>query len=210
MKKPKYSLVEIYNRHKLRLKEEESKESVVDKIDDELESFSKQFISAFDNKVEDEIKTKQKGKELNEVGVMTTIGVVLATPAILGLISKAGKYAGKLFNKVAGKKPDEKNAFNTWMSDLNEVSKKLHHLYVKPLEYVVGKFVKDKDKAHKIANILFHVIVAIFAVDAGIGSVKAFSSGHISHGLLEAAMHAVKDGEIVSFVGNALKSGNAH
>jgi len=76
----------------------------------------------------------------------------------------------------------------------------LHHLYLKPIQGIVGKFVKDKVKADKISNGIFHLIVASFLIASGVGAVKALQAKNVSLATLEGAMAAVKAGEIKAFI----------
>jgi Flp pilus assembly pilin Flp len=83
---------------------------------------------------------------------------------------------------------------------MSRIADELHHLYVKPLELIVRRFVKDETKAKKISNFLFHVIIAIMLLASGITAVKALQSKEISLATLETALTAVKGGELKSYI----------
>ena len=144
--------------------------------------------------------------ELNE-GFLTLSGIIIAMPTILSLISKFGKWGGNVITKKLGKKPDEESEYQLWMSKLGEISDDLHHLYLKPINSVVRKFVKDVDKANKITNVIFHIIVGWLLVSSGVTAVKAFKARHIKLSTLEGALTAIKTGEVSSFIRNFIGLG---
>jgi hypothetical protein len=71
-----------------------------------------------------------------------------------------------------------------------------------PIKNIVKKFIKDPAKADKVANGIFHIIVAAFLVASGVTAVKAFQAKNVSLATLESALSAVKGGEIKSFIQN--------
>ena len=173
--------------------DDEEKE-VVDDIKDEVSS----ILKGMENELN---KAAEKEQPTNE-GLLTATSIAVALPAVMGLISKLGKSAGNVVNKVLGKKPDEETAYQQWMSKLGHIADELHHLYMSPIESIVKKFIKDETKAKKIANGIFHIIVAVFLVASGVTAVKALQAKNISLATLESALSAVKGGEIKSFIQN--------
>ena len=171
--------------------DDEEKE-VVDDIKDEISSILKGIENTLD-------KAAEKEQPTNE-GLLTIASIAIALPAVMGLVAKFGKAAGNIVNKVLGKKPDEETAYQQWMTKLGHIADELHHLYMSPLESIIEKFVKDEAKAKKIANFLFHVIVAIMLLSSGVTAFKALQSKNISLATLESALTAVKGGEIKSFI----------
>jgi len=109
-----------------------------------------------------------------------------------------------MVNKVLGKKPNDEGAYQQWMDKLAHIADELHHLYMAPLEAITKKFIKDPEKAHKVANGIFHVIVATFLVASGATAVKAFQAKNVSLATLESALSAVKGGEIKDFISKLL------
>jgi hypothetical protein len=69
-----------------------------------------------------------------------------------------------------------------------------------PIKGIVKKFIKDSDKANKVANGIFHMIVAAFLIASGVTAVKAFQAKNVSLATLEATLSAIKGGEIKSFI----------
>jgi len=146
---------------------------------------------------------QNKTEEQNE-SLLTVASLAVAMPAILGLVSKFGKAASNIINKIIGKKPTAKEEEENWFSKLGKIADDLHHLYQAPLEKVVAKFVKDPIKAKKVAHFIFHVIVAIMLLASGVTAVKALRSKEISIATLETALAAVKGGEIKAYVSKIL------
>jgi VIT1/CCC1 family predicted Fe2+/Mn2+ transporter len=171
--------------------DDEEKE-VVDDIKDEVSS----ILKGMENELN---KAAEKEQPTNE-GLLTATSIAVALPAVMGLISKLGKSAGNVVNKVLGKKPDEETAYQQWMSKLGHIADELHHLYMSPIESIVKKFIKDETKAKKIANGIFHIIVAVFLVASGVTAVKALQAKNISLATLESALGAIKGGEIKTYI----------
>jgi len=101
---------------------------------------------------------------------------------------------------MLGKKPTDQDAYQQWMTKLGHIADELHHLYMAPIESIVKKFVKDPDKAKKISSGIFHVIVATFLIASGATAIKALQSKNLSLATLEAALSAVKGGELKNFI----------
>ena len=168
---------------------EDKTDEVVDDLKDEMSS----VLKALDNEL------KKKSKTQNE-GLLTVAGIALALPAIMGLVAKFGKAAGNTVRKVLGKKPTDKGEYNEWMAKLGGIADDLHHLYMAPIKGIVSKFIKDKTKADKVSSAIFHVIIATFLVISGATAVKALQAKNISLTTLEAALTAVKGGEVQNFI----------
>jgi Flp pilus assembly pilin Flp len=171
---------------------DDKEKEVVDDIKDEVSS----ILKGMENELN---KAAEKEQPTNE-GLLTVASIAVALPAVMGLVSKLGKSAGNIVNKVLGKKPTEETAYQQWMSKLGHIADELHHLYMSPIESIVKKFIKDETKAKKIANGIFHIIVAVFLVASGVTAVKALQAKNISLATLESALSAVKGGEIKSFI----------
>ena len=168
---------------------EEETDEIVDDIKDEMSS----ILKALDDELEKKSKTQNEG-------LLTIAGIALALPAIMGLIAKFGKAAGNTVRKVLGKKPTDKGEFNEWMAKLGGIADNLHHLYMVPIKKIVGKFIKDKNKADKVSSAIFHIIVATFLIISGATAIKALQAKNISLTTLEAALTAVKGGEVQAFI----------
>ena len=175
--------------------EDENKvaDEVVDDVKDEMDAILKGMESELKN-------ASTKSKPTNE-GFLTIASITIALPAILGLIARLGKAAGTMANKILGKKPSEKGEYEKWMNKLGHISDELHHLYLIPIESIVKKFIKDPDRAKKISQRLFYVIVATFLVASGVTAVQALQAKNLSLASLEGALSAIKSGEIIEFLG---------
>jgi hypothetical protein len=172
---------------------DDKEQAVVDDVKDEMSSILKTMDAEFEKAT----------KSTNE-GLLTVASIAIALPAIMGLIAKFGKIAGNMVNKVLGRKPTDQDAYNQWMNKLGHIADELHHLYMAPIEGTVKKFVKDPDKAKKISNGIFHLIVATFLIASGVTAVKALQSKNLTLATLEGALSAIKGGEIKSFITNLM------
>lgn len=177
---------------------EAESEQKVDSVVSQLKSQMGDLIGDIEDTIED------KAKEQKE-GVATYVGVALAIPPILGLIAKFGQGASKIVSKIMGKKPDDQSSADKYFQQMGRIADELHHLYLKPLELALRPFVKDKEKAHKIANFIFHVIVAYMLINAGITAVKAIQSKQLSLATLETALASIKGGEIKNYIAKMIK-----
>jgi len=169
----------------------------------ELDDQEQDVIDGLKSEMDGVLKGMEKelekvSKTANE-GILTAASIALALPAVMGLISRLGKSAGTLVNKMLGKKPSNDSDYQKWMSKLGNIADQLHHLYVIPIEAIVKKFVKDPEKAHKVANGIFHVIVAVLFIASGVTAVKALQAKNISLATLESALSAIKGGELKQF-----------
>jgi len=173
---------------------DDKEQSIVDDVKDEMSDVLKSM----------ETELEKASKSTNE-GLLTVASIAIALPAVMGLISKFGKAAGNMVNKVLGNKPNDDDAYQKWMNKLGHIADELHHLYMAPLTAIVKKFVKDESKAKSIASGIFHVIVATFLVASGATAVKALQAKNLSLATLEGALTAVKSGELKSFIADLLK-----
>lgn len=168
------------------------------KVDAVVDDLKDDFASAL-NGIEDSFE--EAGDQKQEA-VLTTASLLLALPAILGIISRLGRAATSAYQKIAGKKPQDQSSAEKYFQQLGRVADELHHLYMKPIELVVRKFVKDPIKSKKIANAIFHIIVATMMIASGVTAAKAIQSKEISLASLESALTAVKGGEVKSYLTN--------
>lgn len=173
---------------------DDKEQSIVDDVKDEMSAVLKTMDS----------ELSKAAKSTNE-GIITIASIAIALPAVMGLIAKFGKAAGNMVNKILGKKPNEGDAYQKWMTKLGHIADELHHLYMVPLLSIVKKFVKDEAKAKSIASGIFHVIVATFLVASGATAVKALQAKNLSLATLEGALTAVKSGELKSFIADLFK-----
>jgi Mg2+ and Co2+ transporter CorA len=167
----------------------------VDAVVDDLKDDFASALNGIEDALEDAADQKQEA-------VLTTASLLLALPAILGIIARLGKGATSAWQKLAGKKPTDQSSAEKYFQQLGRVADELHHLYMKPIELVVRKFVKDPVKAKKISSAIFHIIVATMMIASGVTAAKALQSKEISLASLESALTAVKGGEVKSYLTN--------
>lgn len=178
---------------KIRIKEEAPLDPKAKDALDDLKGQMSALIGGIEDTLEDTTKQQKEG-------VLTTAGIALAMPAILGLVARFGKAVVGIVNRTLGKKPTQQGDTEKYFQQMGRIADELHHLYVKPLELVVRRFVKDDTKAKKISNFLFHVIIAIMLLASGITAVKALQSKELSLATLETALAAVKGGEVKNYI----------
>jgi hypothetical protein len=176
---------------------EAEQEQKVDSVVSQLKSEMGDLIGDIEDTLEDKSKDQKEG-------LATYAGIALAIPPILGLIAKFGQFASKTVSKVMGKKPDNQSDAEKYFNQMGRVADELHHLYLKPLELALRPFIKDKEKAKKVANFIFHVIVAYMFINAGITAFKAVQTKQLSLATLETALAAIKGGEIKSYISKFL------
>jgi hypothetical protein len=176
------------------------KEAEVNKEDELVSQLKSQMSSLIRNM---DTTLTAKTKEQKE-GVLTVASVAIALPAILGLIAKFGKAATNIVNKVIGKKPTEQGDVEKYFQQMGRVADELHKLYMKPLEILMRKFIKDPAKAQKVAHFIFHVIVGLMLLSAGVTAFKAIQSKNLSLATLETALASIKGGEIKNYIAKLL------
>jgi hypothetical protein len=124
-----------------------------------------------------------------ELTLLFVTSLALAVPAIVQLIGKIVKSISILLGGT-GKAGDK----------LIHAGHKWHHkitsLILKGLQLIPGFKQLPSDKQEKIANTVHTVIVASLAVASGAGAIKAASQGANVMAGIEAALTAVKAGEV--------------
>lgn len=173
---------------------DDKEQAIVDDIKDEMSDILKTM----------DVELNKAAKSTNEA-LLTVASIAIAIPAIMSLVSKFGKAAGNIVNKILGKKPTDQNAYQQWMIKLGHIADELHHLYMGPIEAISKKFIKDEAMAKKVANGIFHVIIATLLIASGATAIKALQSKNISLATLEGALTAIKGGEIKQFFSGLLE-----
>jgi hypothetical protein len=186
-----------YETMKIRIKEIDALDPKAKDALDDLKGQMSALLGGIEDSLEDNSKDQKEG-------VVTTASIALALPAILGLIARFGKTVTNIVNRSLGKKPTEQGEAMKYFQQMGRIADELHHLYMKPLELVVKRFVKDEAKAKKISSFLFHVIVAIMLLASGVTAVKAIQSKELSLATLETALTAVKGGEVKQYIAKLL------
>jgi hypothetical protein len=155
-------------------------------------------MSAFIGGMEDALE--DKAKDQKESAILTTASLLLALPAILGLIARLGKAMSSIIKRTIGTASQNQNDSERYFQQMGRIADELHHLYIKPIALIVRRFVKDPSKANKIAVAIFHIIVAIMCIASGVSAVKALQAKSINLATLETALAAVKGGEVKSYI----------
>ena len=174
---------------KIRIKEDEVSSAI-----SQLKSQMSAFMGGMEDALED------KSKDQKESVVLTTASLLLELPAILGLIARLGKAMSSIIKRTIGTASQNQNDVEKYFQQMGRIADELHHLYIKPIELIVRRFVKDPTKASKVANAIFHVIVAIMMIASGVGAVKALKANSINMATLETALTAVKGGEVKTYL----------
>ena len=177
----------------IRIKEEAPLDPKTQDVLDDL----KGQMSALLGGIED--ATEKENKDQKE-GVTTVAGLALALPAILGLIARFGKSVTGIIRRKFGTKPTQQGEAEKYFQQMGRVADELHHLYMKPLELVVRRFVKDETKAKKVSHFIFHIIIGIMLLSTGVTAVKALQAKQINLATLETALATIKGGEIKNYI----------
>lgn len=130
-----------------------------------------------------------KEQQLNEIGVLFAVSLAIAIPRIVELIGKAVKFLSIAMGGkgVIGTKMEK--AGHKWHD-------KIIKLVMKGLTLIPGFKELPADKQEKIAKVVHTVIVASLAVTSGMGAIDAAKEGSTILSGIEAALTAVKAGEV--------------
>jgi len=174
----------------------------------ENEKVSDIMDQAFDHLV-NSLKKVEPGdpeKEVDE-GALVAASAILAAPQVLEIVGETINWIVPTIKRYMGKTDvSDSTAFG---NKLLEWSKSLHHKYLIPIRYVVKRLFPDKDDEwnKKVANRLFHLIVAAFLVSAGLEAASALAAASagagtsaIVMGTIESALTAIKSNEIWEFL----------
>ena len=130
-------------------------------------------------------------QQQNEAVGLAILGGVVAAPAMMKIIGKGVQLGQNALRKRKGEEPIDSNA-------IIEMAEKLHHMFIGGIEKALF-FIKDKDKKHRLAVIIFHAVVAGLLVASGKGFFKALAKHQDLAAFLEAMLSAIKTGELGAF-----------
>jgi len=181
------------------LLEEEQSNNLDAKLEDTMDqAFGHMLNSLNDIKIDQE----DEDEDLDEAAALAAAGIAMAAPQILKVIGELTDWIVTKIKKLMGDENED-----TFGDKLVEISHKIHHKYTAPFKFAIKKLFPDEtDEFHEQwAGRVFHLIVAVFLVASGAGAVSSFrlaaqEAGHISMGVLESAMTAVKGDEIWDFL----------
>jgi hypothetical protein len=161
-----------------------------DQLTDEPEKVEKEVEDALKDLEKDFKKADLEPKNVDEALGLTLAGVALSLPAIISLI---GKFVN-LLKKIPGLKSLSGDR-------IIALGDKWHHKLMSGITYAIQALgVKDKTKAKKFGNIIFHVVIAILLFAGGAAAYDYATKGSISAATLKGALNAVKAGEIKTFI----------
>jgi len=206
------------------LKEVENKANL-SKLDQAMQSGLSAMASDFStNKTALQQDVEQADIEINEsVTVLTIIGALLAAPKLIELLAKGfGKLISVFKSIIKPGQAKTEEGQSAAVEAIIHFTHKWHKAYIKGVKgllKITGLFrkagIKGDAEQERAAALIFYTIVAILAVYSGIGAVSAFKSGlanvaaqggsaaasDFSLGTFEAAMAAIKSGEVQDFLG---------
>jgi Mg2+ and Co2+ transporter CorA len=184
MKKLKTIVDEIINE---RLLSEEDIEAATAEVEDEVSDLAKDLKTV--DLEGDDLQTEA-------LGALTLAGVALS----LGMIVK---LVGKFIN-LLGKIPGLKFLSGERLVAIGE---KYHHIIVGAIEKAIMKAgVKDKKKAHKVAELIHTLIVAALLLQGGSSALQYLAKGKLKMVGIKTALNAVKSGEIAEYIQKVIQT----
>lgn len=181
--------------------EEEAFDRFLEKTFGKIAGLFGDGLDASAEEVSQEIEAEQ---QLDEEGILFTLGVTLAAPAIVKLFTGIAKVFGNAVKGWTGKDLGiEKVA-----QKINSYADKSHHLFQKPIEFFVRKVlrIKDETKVKQATELLFHLLVAFLMIYSGVGAASAATSGDTAFAGFESLLTAVKAGEVKAYLAATLKN----
>ena len=175
---------------------------------DEMDEAFASLIGALKKAATASEESEEQLQEIDPVTVgLVGTSLALAGPQILEIL---GEWINWFSKKMSSEwaQADHKGA--DIGNRLLELSKAFHKKYTRPIEWILKKIWPDmsKEDVHKVADRLFHLIVAGFLIASGAGALKALKAylatsgaGSLVLGTLETALTAIKSDEIWEFLG---------
>lgn len=172
--------------------------SIINEVDETEQMFTNIFTS-----VEDELKKSTDvagaqntdGQTLNEeIGLLAVAGVMISIPKIVEYISKIIEKFRPTLTKLFGA---DKNGTVT-AQKLKDWAHKEHDRQIKILQWIVKTVfrVKDEDKSHKLADIMYSLtIIGLFLV-SGAGALQALKGAQLTFFGFESLMVVIKGKKI--------------
>ena len=160
----------------------------------EEEKLAADLLGGVFDEIASDIKANKNAlvpQQQNEAAGLAILGGVVAAPAIMKIIGKGVKLGQNALRKRKGEEPVDSNA-------IIKMAEKLHHMYISGIEKALF-FIKDEDKKHRLAVIIFHAVVAGLLVASGKGFFKALVKHQDLAAFIEAMLTAIKTGELGVF-----------
>jgi hypothetical protein len=184
MKKLKTIVNEIINE---RLLSEEDIEAVAAEVEDEISDLAQDFKS---------IDLDADDLQNEALGALTLAGVALSLGMIVKLVGKFINLLGKIpgLKFLSGEK-------------LVAIGEKYHHMIVGAIEKTIMKAgVKDKKKAHKVAELIHTLIVAALLLQGGSSALQYLAKGKLKMVGIKTALNAIKSGEIAEYIQKVIQT----
>tara|TARA_R110002020_G_scaffold78132_2_gene196673 strand:- start:3667 stop:4287 length:621 start_codon:yes stop_codon:yes gene_type:complete len=149
------------------------------------------------------VETPQEKKELEEVAVITAVGIVVALPKIIQMIGAMAKWMEPKLKKFIGRGGDEGEA--KVGNAILAFGDKVYSKYLKPLKYAIKQIGKgvganwDEAEVDRYAGFAYHTLIALLFVHSSVawgqaGS-KALSTGSLNLGLIKNLVTTATRGE---------------
>jgi hypothetical protein len=179
--------------------------TIVDELINE-QLLSEEDINAAEVEVEDKIEdlaqdfksVDLEGDDLQTeaLGTLTLAGVALSLGMIVKLVGKFINLLGKIpgLKFLSGEK-------------LVAIGEKYHHIIVGAIEKAIIKAgVKDKKKAHKVAELIHTLIVAALLLQGGSSALQYLAKGKLKMVGIKTALNAIKSGEIAEYIQKVIQT----
>ena len=184
MKKLKTIVDEIINEQLL---SEEDIEAVAAEVEDEISDLAQDFKS---------IDLDGDDLQNEALGALTLAGVALSLGMIVKLVGKFINLLGKIpgLKFLSGEK-------------LVAIGEKYHHIIVGAIEKAIMKAgVKDKKKAHKVAELIHTLVVAALLLQGGSSALQYLAKGKLKMVGIKTALNAIKSGEIAEYIQKVIQT----
>jgi hypothetical protein len=166
--------------------------------EEDIEAAAAEVEDEFGDLVKDLKSVDLEGDDLqNEaLGALTLAGVALSLGMIVKLVGKFINLLGKIpgLKFLSGEK-------------LVAIGEKYHHIIVGAIEKAIIKAgVKDKKKAHKVAELIHTLIVAALLLQGGSSALQYLAKGKLKMVGIKTALNAVKSGEIAEYIQKVIQT----
>ena len=166
--------------------------------EEDIEAAAAEVEDEFGDLVKDLKSVDLEGDDLqNEaLGALTLAGVALSLGMIVKLVGKFINLLGKIpgLKFLSGEK-------------LVAIGEKYHHIIVGAIEKAIVKAgVKDKKKAHKVAELIHTLIVAALLLQGGSTALQYLAKGKLKMVGIKTALNAIKSGEIAEYIQKVIQT----
>jgi len=170
-----------------------------EKLDNFLDSLGELIVKEVAEKVKKNKSIDESFSDnvLNEGALILTLSVVLATPAILSMMTKLVKFFSKKIKSEKGHETADK---------IKIFSDKIHHGIHAPFTKL-GKLIGLKDEKLKMfTEVVVGIVIAALLVSSGLGLINALKHIHTAHIVSEGSLIAIKSKEIMQIITKLVKA----